>query len=1233
MGKRCRYRVGIDVGLYSVGLAAIEIDDSSDNPCEAMPIDFLSIMSVIHDGAIDPSSQKSADSRKAVAGVARRTRRLFEQRRKRYQKLDSLLDEYGYPAAQASEMVSNMRGEDPYLPWRARISLVGGYIESEVKRKLSLAIALRHIARHRGWRNPYANVSALYELAPTASSFYMELFEKQQRWLFENGKGLYPGITASAADGGSVMLEGVPRWDSGEAGNERPTVAQLLEPLLAPNRECRFRKEAPKDLHDQQFVHVGKLHQSDNCYELLRIFEIQQVPEEEQMAFIDAIFHQINPKEVGAAANLVAKDDLQPTKRRAPKASLAFQRYRILTTLANLRIKQVGKSSRPLTDDERLCLYEYLTSQEASRQGPSLTWHDVADMLSIDRCDLVGVGGQTADGSPISAKQPPYLSTECAILSAEGIEKQLKPLKEWWLHADSLSKEFLIEYIGNAGVASFGLGEEEQRARDRVETLLADLGALDEDALVSLEKVRLAPGRAAYSVSTLERLNNIMLNKGLDLFEARRAEFGVEKDWQPKPEPLGTPTGNPAVDRTIKIVARWLKACEREWGKPETVFIEHVRDGFKSEKQKRDEQYDMNKRYKANDAVRDQILASLGERPGSGVTGRDAIRHAEIRRWQAIQRQNGCCLYCGAGIDFVNCQMDHIVPRKGVGSSNDLSNLVAVCSDCNKSKNNSLFFSWAGPERLKETVERVSFWNRDSYFSSDKQFKSFKKDVLSRLRQKEEDDPIDARSIESVAWMARELREQITGHFGYGGVVSQAAEGTDSFVLQRVQVFKGWITSEARKASGLEKNLPWLGSRSEKTRLDRRHHAVDAAVIALMRPGVAKTLVERDAIRREARDMGYRFRKGEAGDWGAYQGASQKESELYRLWRDVQMQRLRDILITSMENDRIVVTSPLRLRVGIGRAHQDTVCPMLRKKVGDAHSAAAIDKVESPALWTALTRQEDYSEEEGLPARSDRLVRVHARLLRATDEIGFMASDENELNQVKDAVCAPVRNGYAKIGDSIHHARLYRVPKMNRKGAQTGWQYASLRVFQVDLVGHRKENLFGIELPLRSISVRSAVPCLRAAFKAGTAEYLGWVVVGDEVVIDPGTPLFDPEGSQKINKFMKAFPGTRRFVVGGFNTNSKLTLTPCGFASEGLPVVDWDGDRADEIVERTYGKHDWKKTDIDAINFVIEKGCPLSVDKVLSTHPVIVRRNALGMQRRKSSNNMPVSWKVPPHPF
>lgn len=65
-----RYRIGIDVGLNSVGLAAVEVSD------ENSPVRLLNAQSVIHDGGVDPQKNKEAITRKNMSGVARRTRRM-----------------------------------------------------------------------------------------------------------------------------------------------------------------------------------------------------------------------------------------------------------------------------------------------------------------------------------------------------------------------------------------------------------------------------------------------------------------------------------------------------------------------------------------------------------------------------------------------------------------------------------------------------------------------------------------------------------------------------------------------------------------------------------------------------------------------------------------------------------------------------------------------------------------------------------------------------------------------------------------------------------------------------------------------------------------------------------------------------------------------------------------------------------------------------------------------------
>lgn len=1259
--KHLRYRIGIDVGLYSVGLSAIEIDDSTDNPFDAMPIKLLSCMSVIHDGAVDPDSNKTADSRKAISGVARRTRRLNKRKKDRLQKLDTLLNSLGYPVAWADSLVSNLNMTDPYFAWKTRISALEAYIPDLEKRRLAVTVALRHIARHRGWRNPYASTASLANPSNNEKRFYIEFFERVQKWKYNQQLVLdYASsvIEEEVVTGGVSKFELVvhmPDWEDESIWTHRPAAAELIEPLLTPTRGFRIRAEhgfANGELTNTD-SQMGKLHQSDNYYEIMRILEMQRIPEEERKQLIDAVFFQINPKDVGAAAELVGFDDLQKLqgkqRRRSSRASLAFQRFRIITTISNLRIEEKQEkhsSQRILTIEEKQDLYDYLVSTEVASSG-GITWHDVADKLLIDRNDLKGVGGKTEDGEPISAKVPPFLSTEYAILNAEGIRKELKPLAVWWQEATEYEKEWLIEYLGNAGMPSKDLSEQELSARGNVEILLDQLGKMDEGSLDKLERIKIASGRAAYSYETLSALSNRMYKTGEDLHAARKAVFGVDDDWHPTAEPLGTLTGNPAVDRTIKIVSRWLNACELEWGKPETVQLEHVREGFISPKKAREMRRDMNKRYQANLRIKEDIVSAFSGSDGLNTIGIEALRQADVRRQQAIQRQCSQCLYCGVPIGFSTAQMDHIVPRKRAGSTNTLDNLVAVCAACNSDKNNELFSSWAAktPGRQKESIERVKGFVKDKYFSSEKQFRAYKRDVIARLKQTEKDDELDARSIESVAWMARELREQIQGHFGFLGKTVVNTPGISAEVeMQRVNVFSGSITTFARRASGLEGRLPWIGGASEKTRLDRRHHAIDASVIALMRPAVATVLLEREELKRGQQYCGYSKEQTAAlgpNYWKNWRG-SKEDNRIFGHWADEQMEYLGKLLIDAMNKDQIVVTNPLRLRLGHGRAHEDTIRPLIKRHVGDALTSINIDKAESSALWMALTSHPDYdpSDEPALPPDPSRCIRINDRWLTANDEIGFMAR-EGEFDVIKDAVYGRVRGGFAAIGPTIHHARFYRIPKLNKTGKQLGWQFAFMRVFQEDLKKSHKMDLFTMPIPPQAISRRSCAPPLRKALDEGTADYLGWAVVGDEVEINPDDSYYSPEKTSAINKFMKAFPGTRRFTIVGFGVNSKLSLSPIQISSEGIPdisITDSDNEKSVARKEKSkklvYGDYGWSDDDISDINKLLGEGAPWtpSVDVFCSTLPTFIRRNTLGRIRYQSNNHMPVTWKVTAHP-
>lgn len=1097
-----KYRVGIDVGQNSIGFAAIEIND------DGYPINLLQTNVLRHDAGIDPEQAKTHTTRLASAGVARRARRRLARNRKRLKKLDRLIEDLGWP------IVDLENEPDPYYPWHARAELVQGFIDDPEERKKKLSVAVRHIARHRGWRSPWVHERTLLGTSEPSDEF-IAFKERVEDYL------------------GLELPEGL-------------TVAEVVTATsLSPKVNLR-RTGTDKDQKNPLLL---KTMQSDHANELHEIARVQGLDDQTVRKLILTIFETKSPK--GSSGKYVKKDVLpgQGAKDRAEKAHPAFQKYRIATVIANLRILNPHTNqyeSLPLEVKNQLI--DYLNSW-TKRDAP--TWIDAAEFIGVEREYLRGTASMTADGERAAAR-PPVNETNVRILNAS----KLKSVKDWWKQADDVNRGALIDCLSR----SSEIDEDDVKYAEALELI----GSLDDEELGRLDALTLPIGRAAYSVDSLQRLTNRIMSYGEDLHEARKNEFGVSDDWTPPAEPIGERVGNPAVDRVLKAVNRWLLMAEGTWGPPMSVNIEHVRDGFMSKRLAAEIERENERRYKQNQVARDRLKDRFNV---------DSLRTADTRRLYALQRQNTQCAYCGVEITFSNSEMDHIVPRKGVGSRNTMDNLVAVCPRCNKAKSNIPFAVWASQTSIpgvsvEEAVERVEFWNNDGGIPNT-DFKRLQQSVKDRFTRTELDPEIDERSMESVAWMARELAHRIRYYF--------AESGHDT----RVNVFRGEITAWARKASGMENRINFIGG-AGKTRLDRRHHAMDAATVAMLRPSVAKTLLERQSLRSEER-----FTGGEE-TWQAYRGDPNDVTarQIYENWLE-QMRILTELLNEALSKDEIPVFSNFRLRLGDGKAHADQIDKLGYHRVRDRWIMADIDKASTEALWCALTRQADFEWLKGLPENPDREIVVNGAHFGADDEVEIFRRASAQLK---------VRGGAVALGNTIHHARIYRF----KSGKND--RYGMVRVFAQDLQQHAHEDLFNAPLKPQSVSMRDAEPKLRTAIRNDEAEYLGWVVVGDEFELDPGK--FRKGAIAEFNEY---FPRITRWQLTGFDSNRILKLRPLFIAAEGLP----------------------EDVPSSVTTIVATKGWRVSLDSLVKQSGFnVVRRDALGRIRRTSTSNLPVSWSI-----
>ena len=1081
------YRVGIDVGSYSIGMAAIAIDD------DGKPTEILSAISLIHDSGVDPDSAKSAATRLATSGIARRTRRLYRRKRKRLAKLDKFISSQGWPLKEFEEY------EDPFYPWRVRAELATTTIADQQELGEKLSIALRHIARHRGWRNPYSKVTALYTVAEPSDAF----LTIQKECAKQLGRSIPKTIT----------------------------VGQLVASMnLGKTR-----------LRGENSLLAARPRQSDNANEIHTIAKVQGLSNDLVKQIIDHVFAAESPK--GSAAERVGKDPLQPTKKRALKASDAFQLYRIAALIGNLRIRG-GKKNRRLTTEETRLIFDYLRSLPA-KQEP--TWQLVAEQLKIDRGNLVGTAIMTDDGERAGAK-PPVHETNRLMESTK-----IKPLAAWWKSADADARAAMVKVLSNAEVDDF-----DSQAGAQVQEFFFSISDEDQE---KLDGLHLPIGRAAYSEDTLDRLTKRMIGEGMDLYEARQAEFKIPNDWAPPAPEIGERVGNPAVDRVLKATARWLNAAERQWGAPKSVNIEHVRAAFMSKSSAWELDRDNQHRAKRNV----KVVAEMQEK--LGIEGRPS--RADVWRFQSIQRQNGKCAYCGTQISYTNSEMDHIVPQAGEGSTNTRDNLVAVCRECNSSKSNIAFAVWAENTSrpgvsVQKAVERTRHWVTDSGLRKP-EFDKFRKQVCDRLRRKTTDEPIDARSLESVAWMANELRSRIAQKFKDGDT--------------KVRVYKGALTAEARRASGISGKLEFVDGKG-KSRLDRRHHAVDAAVVAFTSNYVAETLALRSNMK-----FDQELRR-KAPQWREFTGSDHVHQVEWTKWK-YRMQALVELLNNALAQDRIVVMHNLRLRLGNGAAHEDTIGKLTRLKVGDAISTTDIDRASSEALWCALTRDPDFDPKTGLSENLNRTIRIHGTHLTASDEITVFPVT---------AASIPIRDGFAKLGSNYHHVRLFRVPNGKK------YKYCLMQVYTVDLLKFRKEDLFTVGLKPQTISVRTCEAPLRKALANGTAEYLGWLVSDDELLID--TSSFNTPG---IVKLQEEYGPINKWRLAGFNLITQMILRPLYLSKEGLKPD------ADPEIKKIIDNRGWY----------------VSVNKLFDIgHVTIIRRDALGRPRLHSAAHLPICWEV-----
>lgn len=319
------------------------------------------------------------------------------------------------------------------------------------------------------------------------------------------------------------------------------------------------------------------------------------------------------------------------------------------------------------------------------------------------------------------------------------------------------------------------------------------------------------------------------LEKGMTYAEACKEVYGEQKSSVTKKNKLSLfdiePINNPVVRRAVSQTIRVINAVVREYGAPEVVRVELAREMGKPY----DVRTQMTKKQEANAKRNEELRKQIKKIKGAEPTGQDIVK------FKLFQDQNGVCLYSGQNLDITRLfeagyvDVDHIIPYS-ISFDDSYTNKVLVRSPENRQKGNRIpadYFKsdparWQRFETLVNT--QVHNWKK-------------KRNLLTQALSEEQKNGFKQRNLVDTQYIARVMYNLINDHL-------QFAETGKYDKKRRTQAVNGAITAHVRKRLGIQ-----------KIREDGDlHHAVDAAVVACVSPGMIQKVTQyakhRECIRK-----------------------------------------------------------------------------------------------------------------------------------------------------------------------------------------------------------------------------------------------------------------------------------------------------------------------------------------------------------------------------------------------
>lgn len=549
----------------------------------------------------------------------------------------------------------------------------------------------------------------------------------------------------------------------------------------------------------------------DRLWEAQRGFHGAHLSDTARDELRDILLHQRELKPV-----IPGKCTFEPDDRRAPLALPSTQRFRIYQELNHLRILGERYEEIPLTRAQRDKLATDLL------RGKKRTFEQMVRALRLPpgtrfnlesdkRTELKGDATAAALGRDDAFGERWHhlsLTEQDAI-----VERLLEEPSETVLVAE-LMEHWALPEAHAIRVANLGLPEGYGRLGRKA------LGKILPELMRDVVTYDAAVAAAGYS-SHSDLGGRLNLEELPYYGRVLKRHVAFERDNPRNEVEQYGRLANPTVHIALNQMRGLVNAIIRRYGKPEQIVVEVTRDlknGLEARKRIEAQQ---KLRQQDNDRYRRE-LAGLG-------LPHNAENIKRLRLWEELNKDdplNRCCVYTGEQISVTrlfsdDVEIEHLLPFARTLDDSQANQTVSL-RRANRFKGNRTPFEAFGASTGGYDWQAIL--QRAGHLPENKQWR-FAENALERFLEGQD---FLARQLNDTAYLSRIAKQYLESLFPEDG-------------RNHVWVTPGRLTSLLRGKWGLNRIL---SDANRKERTDHRHHAVDAAVIAVTDRALLKQVAD-----------------------------------------------------------------------------------------------------------------------------------------------------------------------------------------------------------------------------------------------------------------------------------------------------------------------------------------------------------------------------------------------------